>query len=61
MCKESTSGTEEKLSIMCENLSKEIKEKICQISDELKVNENTVYLTFKSCLSEVEEQLRKEV
>ena len=46
---------------MCENLSKEIKEKIYQISDELKVNENTVYLTFKICLSEVEEQLRKEV
>lgn len=39
---------------LCDNVAEEVCKNLTQISDELKVDENTVWLTFRQCLEEKE-------
>lgn len=45
---------ENKFIQLCDNVAEEVSEKLEQISNELKVDKNTVWLTFKECLKDKE-------
>ena len=47
----------EQTTLKCEELTKEIKQKLYAISNELSVDMNTLYLTFEDCLDRVKQQI----
>lgn len=51
---------EKKFFQLCDNVAEEVCKKLTQISDELKVDENTVWLTFRQYLEEKEMEVSNE-